>query len=962
MMKQDTLPPAADHQIVTEFEQKYDVYWSLDSIDWNETDTVKINTKGQLIAINTSTLNSTTLINNLQDCKINLSKYTNDSLRIKIDGFNKKTIYLRVSDSTVLNKLLDCLLVWSSFKNFGIFNKLIYYQETLSSDQSIIYENVDDCKYSDNKISQKVNIKILTDGLLRIYSTEEEGQNALLKSIDVRTILESQIDKLLGHNVKGIIIYSNEREGEELKLQFISMADYTKVWELLYKFTIKSYYSNKNEKIENYLKLSHSFKINIIEAKLEPESFEGDFSYYCSIQLSEDLPTNFKTTTLSNYDVLDNSTLFWRESFSCDKSVNIDTLKLNLIKINNETQHCNTIGSAIIYLNKLTDIKSLQRLPLKSEDSTNNQIGDICFQVEYMKKNILINSMDPYKNFEKNLKNTNMSDILSYITQRTSNLTHTELIEISVPLIDAFQCLGKENSWLQSLMNYEIMNITVKLKSTDNASAIINTIFRGNSLLTISTEYLFNMTGKIYLVETMRSVITDILNTNEVIELDENRLRKTYQGKTNKSMEELISDNKLKLSYWVEKIWKNLYTTIEKMPIEIKKALKSLKTSLEEILISQINVDRGTKEKIILNSISSFLFLRYLCPILLNPNLFGITNKIPNENVRRTLTLITKVLLHFSTLTHFGNKEPWMLCMNDFIDDNNDDLHNFIDKIVNTSNNSDGNGGNIKSTVDFYEPTSLDLTEFNLIGVDPNTLESNFYTIKKCFKYTDVINLLVTFMLNEDREPSDHIPMSNLSMSTIMSDIPFEINSESCQQFHNDNTGTLSSLKRHKLILNENATEVELASIHDTYSSSHSEIGNMSILLNSASIVHTKIKSLLNTTFQLEYPSASLSRLDPYFIKLTNSTYINKHDSLYIENNPGKDIKTKNYFQLQPFEVKNIPLNSNKYVKCITDAASSSPRSKASRFSRMFLGATSNAPDSEQTSNKIGKWLRWDRH
>lgn len=82
------------------------------------------------------------------------------------------------------------------------------------------------------------------------------------------------------------------------------------------------------------------------------------------------------------------------------------------------------------------------------------------------------------------------------------------------------------------------------------------------------------------------------------------------------------------------------------------------------------------------SSVSGFLFLRFFCPAILNPKLFGLMKGIssskpsqgsllkmledhPRSNrSTRALLLITKSLQGLANMTNFGSKEPWMEPMN----------------------------------------------------------------------------------------------------------------------------------------------------------------------------------------------------------------------------------------------------------------------------------------------------------
>jgi hypothetical protein len=274
------------------------------------------------------------------------------------------------------------------------------------------------------------------------------------------------------------------------------------------------------------------------------------------------------------------------------------------------------------------------------------------------------------------------------LTLQIAQAIPTNLRKLSEILMNIFQVSGHASEWLRSLVEDEIDGIQKEIpaprrgytrRHNSNESSVsereqsvrdlskslhgeANLLFRGNSLLTQALDFHMRRLGKEYLEDVLGERILKINALNPDCEVDPSRLT---QGDD-------IHKNWDQLTALTTEIWESIAGSAAKCPPELRQILKYIRAVAEDRYGNFLRTVAYT-------SVSGFLFLRFFCPALLNPKLFGLLKDHPPPKAQRALTLIAKSLQALANLSTFGQKEEWMEPMNKFINSHRQTLKTFID-------------------------------------------------------------------------------------------------------------------------------------------------------------------------------------------------------------------------------------------------------------------------------------------
>ena len=221
------------------------------------------------------------------------------------------------------------------------------------------------------------------------------------------------------------------------------------------------------------------------------------------------------------------------------------------------------------------------------------------------------------------------------LTNQMAQLVHPELRRLSEILLNIFQVSGQASEWIMSLVEDEIDNLHKetpiskfrygrRIASNDSyesgveremllrdlgksATVEANLLFRGNSLLTKALDLHMRRLGKEYLEDILSEKMRDIDESDPECEVDPNKVQNPEDLKRN--WRNLIA--------LTENVWKSIATSASRCPPELRMIFRHIRSCADDRYGNFLRT-------VTYSSVSGFLFLRFFCPAVLNPKLFGL--------------------------------------------------------------------------------------------------------------------------------------------------------------------------------------------------------------------------------------------------------------------------------------------------------------------------------------------------
>uniref|UniRef100_A0A2H1VI96 SFRICE_007951 n=1 Tax=Spodoptera frugiperda TaxID=7108 RepID=A0A2H1VI96_SPOFR len=235
-----------------------------------------------------------------------------------------------------------------------------------------------------------------------------------------------------------------------------------------------------------------------------------------------------------------------------------------------------------------------------------------------------------------------------------ADLCRTDRQPLATSLLHAFTECGRGAELARELVSAEVA------RETDHRA-----MFRAASLATALVDEFMRAHCKPFLQAAISETVQRLIDAKQSAELNPTKMDSPDDACNNAEFLLMILDQ----------ITLSIFTSPEACP----RPVRYLCGCLQRAAVAKWPNERFVRTRVV----SGFIFLRLICPALVEPRGWGLVSSSPPAHAQRSLLMVAKCLQNLANLVEFGAKEPYMEVVNPFILKNKERMVVFLDQLSN---------------------------------------------------------------------------------------------------------------------------------------------------------------------------------------------------------------------------------------------------------------------------------------
>ncbi|KAM8865191.1 disabled homolog 2-interacting protein-like [Synchiropus picturatus] len=345
--------------------------------------------------------------------------------------------------------------------------------------------------------------------------------------------------------------------------------------------------------------------------------------------------------------------VYWGERFDFTGLPSVTTVTLHVYKDSDRKRKkdkSSYVGLVNVPVAMVTGRQLLDKwYPLSTPSSSSRgKSGGPMVRVKARYQSMVVLPMEQYKEFAEYVS----ANYLLLCTTLEGSIGSRVKEELAAALVHILHSTGKAKDFLTDLVMSEVE------RYHDNEQLIL----RENNLSTKSVEAYLKLIGQKYLQDALGEFIKALYESDENCEVDPSRCLTSD-----------LPEHQSNLRMCCELAFCKILDSYRVFPREVKEVFASWR---------QECVNRGSGD-VSERLLSTSLFLNFLCPAVMSPSLYELTQEYPDERTARTLSLIATVIRTLATFSRFDRQDDHLLFMNDFLELQVTCLQRFLQEVSN---------------------------------------------------------------------------------------------------------------------------------------------------------------------------------------------------------------------------------------------------------------------------------------